>query len=212
MAELQANNELVLEFDDFHWQAPENCLGLIQRFCKEVPHIKLTMFTVPFLRGAALFADPAWCKAVADLCHSGNLEIARHGCTHAPVEYEHCDYDYAIKSLLLGDNILEAAGIPYVRVFRGPYWGLNAETVRALNELGYTHLYNHRDHAAIGKGFRGKVVFYNWNLGFAAPDFRFLVGHGHTHNVCDNGIEETFDRVMEVVAKRKPTFLFTSEV
>jgi hypothetical protein len=208
----EKNNELVLEFDDFHWLAPENCLAVIKRFTEAVPSIKLTMFTVPFLRGNALFANPEWCREVAELCGNGNLEIARHGCSHAPLEYEHCNYDYAIKSLLLGNNILETSGIPYVRVFRGPYWGLNSDTVRALNELGYTHLFNHRDHSAVGKAFNGKVVFYNWNLGQPAPAFRFLVGHGHTHDVCGNGIEQTFDRIMNVISERNPTFLFSSEV
>lgn len=203
---------LVLEFDDFHWQAPENCLALVKRYIEIEPSIKISLFTVPCLRGHPLFDDKQWCKDVASLCEKGNLEIVRHGYLHSPLEYEHCQYDYAINSLLLGDKIIEAAGIPVVKVFRGPYWGLNEPTVRALNELGYTHLYNHRDHTSVGRMFKGRVVFYNWNLGEKAPDFRLLVGHGHTHNVCGNGIEETFDRVLATVRELSPTFLFASEI
>ncbi len=116
--------QLVLEYDDFHWLEPENCLETIMRFKQEIPGIKLTMFTVPSLRGNPIYNNLDWCRKVAKLCHEGVLEIARHGFTHSELEYEHCNYDYAINSLLLGDKILEAAGIPFVRVFRGPYWGL----------------------------------------------------------------------------------------
>ena len=206
------NIKLVLEYDDFHWDKPENCLDIIERFVSVVPNIKLTMFTVPNLRGNLLFQNPEWCKRVAELCNQGVLEISRHGWTHAPLEYEHCNFDYAMNSLLLGDKVLDSAGIPYARVFRGPYWGLNHETVRALNELGYTHLYNHIDHSSIGHDFRNKVVFYNWNLGLEPPEFKLLIGHGHTHNVCGNGIEETFERVINFIDINSPEFLFSSEV
>jgi len=203
---------LILEYDDFHWAAPENCLDVIERFKSEVPDIKITMFTVPNLRGAPLYDNVDWCRRVRALCDEGTLEIARHGFSHSPLEYEYCDYDYAVKSLLLGDRILETAGIPYVKVFRGPYWGLNDATVMALNNLGYTHLYNHIDHSSIGHNFNGKVVFYNWNLANEAPDFNFLVGHGHTHNVCGNGISETLEKVLSFIHKVHPKFKFASSV
>lgn len=209
---MNSKKNLVLEYDDFHWLNPENCIETIRRFKKLVPNIKLTMFTVPYLRSKALFENKEWCYEVRELVSSGTLEIARHGYLHSPLEYEYCDYDYAIKSLILGDQILNHSGIQFVKVFRGPYWGLNSYTVSALNDLGYTHLYNHIDHSEIGHNFNGKVVFYNWNLGKAPPDFNLSIGHGHTHNVCGNGIEETFDNVIDFINTNEPNFLFSSEV
>lgn len=208
---MNSSSRIVLEYDDFHWLSPENCLDVVERFIENFPDIKITLFTVPMLRQRPLWDNSEWCDKVRALCDRGFLEIARHGLYHAQEEYRHCNYDYAIKSLLLGDRILDESRIPYVKVFRGPHWGINDSTVRALNELGYTHLFNHVDHAKIGKAFLGRVIYYNWNLADPAPDFRFIVAHGHTHDVCGNGISQTFTKVVELIKKRNPHFIFASQ-
>lgn len=208
----QCESYLTLDYDDFHWFEPENCIDHVIRLVEVFPQIKVSLFTVPMLRQSPLWDDRQWCDRVRALCERGNLEIARHGLYHTQEEYRHCDYDYAIKSLLIGDRILDESGIPYVKVFRGPHWGINDATVRALNELGYTHLYNHVDHASIGRNFLGRVIYYNWNLAHPAPDFRLLIAHGHTHDVCGNGIAQAFEKVSSLITQRNPKFLFASEV
>ena len=49
-----------------------------------------------------------------------------------------------------------------------------------------------------------KVIYYNWNLKDEAPVETLLVAHGHTHNVCQNGINETMHRIKKFIREQKP--------
>ena len=207
---------LVLEFDDFHFLDPENCLKTINKYVNIIPKIKISLFTVPMLRGIPLFMNQAWCYQVRNLIQQGSLEICRHGLNHDVLEFRNLSYEEAKKKLMIGDHIFEVAGLQTQKVFRAPFWGINENVVHALNDLNYTHLYNHRDYSYLDALFKAKVVRYNWNLSDPFDDSLRpewgVIAHGHTHDVCGNGIEETFQRVIDVLKSRPFEFKFTSEV
>lgn len=203
---------LILEYDDFHWKSPENCLDTIYKFVEKYPTIKLSMFTVARHSDLWLGKDKEWCAKVKDLISNGNLQLAIHGLYHHQEEFKHKTYNEAMTSLVLAESEFIEEDLPYVKVFRGPHWGINQETYNALVALNYTHVYTHPDYASLIKYNQDIYnIIYNWNLKDEAPDDEFLIGHGHTHNVCGNGIEETFDRVCSFIDNNEVEFKFVSD-
>ena len=96
-------------------------------------------------------------------------------------------------------------------MFRGPHWGISDEAIRALECEGFTHLYSHTDYKHLTSDTL-KMVYYNWNLKDEPPDSDSLVAHGHTHNVCGNGISETLDKVSRFIDHVSPIFKFVNEL
>lgn len=210
---MSSTKTLVLEFDDFHWRSPENCLDTIDILVKARPDIKLSLFTVPNLNTMPIWTGTAFCKRVRGLCESNHIRIAIHGLTHDQEEFKNVDQAQAIRKLEHAETLLRMADIPFTKVFKGPHWAINEATVWALNKMSYTHLYSHRDYEKIADGFLGAKVFYNWNLKDEAPtDTDILIGHGHTHNVCENGITEVSSKILTFVEKHNPVFKFVDEI
>jgi len=205
---------LVLEYDDFHFLEPENCLREVEDLVNLFPNIKISFFCPPVLRGIPLFKNLDWCDKVRPFIDSGNVCLARHGLTHDQEEFKNLDLHEALFRLRVGDAAHEFAKLPFVKVFRGPHWGLNDDALKALVEQEYTHLYSHEDYRELDEEYAGriKVKYYNWNLKDEAPDENLLITHGHTHNVCSNGIEETLEKVISFLDKVKPEYKFVNEV
>jgi hypothetical protein len=210
--------KLILEFDDFNPKAEVNCIGEIQELVYTFPQIKLTMFTSALYERRALFSDPEWCKAVNKLIESNNLKLAIHGLYHTPEEFKHKTKDDALLSITVAESVFKVAGLPFIKVFRGPHWGINEATYEALIDLKYKAVYTHEDYRSLADKFpQIKSVFYNWNLkdnectawNGIEP---LVIGHGHTHNVCGNGIQESFDRISTFIQRYGPEFAFADEV
>lgn len=204
--------KLVLEFDDFHWKVPENCLHEVETLVSEFPTIKISLFTPSMLNNQPLTENRDWVIKVRKLIESNNIELCVHGVYHTQEEFKYVDEGKAIAKLSLAHSMFNYAKLPFVKVFRGPHWGLNIESIQALNKLGYTHLYNHEDYRDIDTHFKGKSVYYNWNLKDEAPDSDIIIAHGHTHNVCGNGIKESLNKIQQFIKANNPDFLFASEV
>lgn len=203
---------LILEYDDLHWKSPENCIDQINKFVEFYPNIKLSFFTPVLLNNLQLNLDDGWVQRIRELCYQGNIRIAIHGLYHTPEEFKHLNKVQAEGRLGLAESILQGLNIPFAKVFRGPHWGINPDSIDALNSCGYTHWYNHTDYQHLESKFNGKVVYYNWNLKDEAPDSDVLVAHGHTHNVCQNGIQETFNKVCKFIDTNDVEFKFVDEI
>lgn len=191
--------KLILEFDDFHPNPEVNCLSEVKKLVADFPTVKLNMFTVAKYNGKPLSLYTEWCDEVRGLIESGNLILAIHGLTHRALEFKHLTKHQAKSDILEAESILKDANLPFVKVFRGPYWGINGASIEALVELEYTHLYSHRDYLDLTNQYADqiKVVIYNWNLKDSFGIFEnetesdIIVGHGHTHSpCCGNGIQE----------------------
>ena len=213
---------LVLEFDDLHFMPPEDCMETIDKYVKAYPDIKLSFFTIPLLRGFPLGSNPEWCARLKEHIDNGNVRLAVHGYYHTSEEFKMYEYTQSMTALTIAESIFRDADLPVLKVFRGPHWGLSEGALEALVKLNYTHLYNHEDYRELVKPFKDKVkvVYYNWNLAEDPPKRGILdaiagkpvITHGHTHNVCGNGIEETFDKVCNFLDNNKVEFKFVDEV
>lgn len=216
----------VLEYDDFCDQAPENCLSELESLVKLIPKIKVTMFTVPAMRGQAI-TDPNWIMRVRRLIESDNLRLAVHGCFHLQEEFD-CKTELAQIRLDLAEECFKDANLPFIKVFKGPHWGANEHTHGLLKKNGYTHWYNHPEKEELEFRFDNecKAVHYNYNLAESVERLDFLlddknyvddplntiVTHGHTHNVCNNGIAQTMNKVVYMDAKYDVEWRFADEI
>jgi len=219
--------KLVLEYDDFHWMDPENCLDTVDKFVGRYPEIKLSFFSIPHLRGFPMNSGSGWCEEVREHIGNGNVQLARHGFYHTQEEFKHYNYDQAITSLVMGDDVVKDAGLSEAKVFRAPHWGLCEGAIKALVDMEYTHLYNHEDYIDMAEPFKNqiKVMYYNWNLADDEPEKdtgisrlinklapKTIIAHGHTHDVCGNGISQTFDKVCDFIENNSVEFRFVNEV
>lgn len=208
---------LILEFDDFNPKESVNCIDCIDELISIFPEIKLTMFTSALYERNALFSDKEWCSKVKKHINNNNLRLAIHGLYHTQEEFKNKSYDDAKLSLIIAESVFSVADLPFIKVFRGPHWGINENTYESLIELQYGSVFSHLDYSQLAIKYKNKIktIFYNWNLkdqnpGSATHDI--IIGHGHTHNVCGNGIQESLNRICSFVKKNKPSFLFANEI
>lgn len=204
--------KLVLDYDDFHWKEPENCIISIKELVTRFPSIKINLFTVPKHTNYPLESNKQWCREVKSLIDSGNIQLCTHGLTHSHLEFLNLGTEETIARLDAAHTYFNRAGLPFAKVFKGPNWGINPNTYAALIEKGYTHIFSHQDYKPIVKP--GIIsVFYNWNL---KDEFNgkedLIIGHGHTWNVCDNGIAQTLERISNFIESNHPEFLFANEI
>lgn len=202
---------LVLEYDDLTHLAPENCLSQIDELISRHPNIKISFFTVPMMRGVPLSNDPNWCARIRKHVDNGNVCLAYHGFLHTSEEFKTLDKAECELRLRFGESVFKTCNLPASKVFRGPHWGLSVAAVEALEKLDFTHLYNHEDYRHLVSE-KLTSVYYNWNLKDDPPEDDFLVTHGHTHDVCQNGIKQTLDKVSRFIDSNDVTYKFVYEV
>lgn len=207
--------KLILEFDDLNPHPSVDCLPIIRKLINKYSNIVLNFFTVPYYEGVYLYNNKEWLKEIKDYIDSGNVNLAVHGTKHTFREYAFKTYPQAIQSLSESFRVFDVADLPVSKVFRGPYWGLCEDSIRALISLGFTHLYSHKDYEQLNNKYADqiKIAYYNWNLKDDWPHLEnpltsdIVVAHGHTPDVCGNGIEESFDRICKMLDINNIEFL-----
>lgn len=206
--------KLVLEFDDFNPNAAVNCIDTAERLVSLYPDVKLSFFTCALYERTPLFSDVSWCDRVRKLIDSNNAKLAVHGLYHTVEEFKAKSKNDALLSLIIAESVFRVSKLPCAKVFRGPHWGINDATYEALIELEYQSVFTHVDYASLGVKYPQINSFiYNWNLkDNDCTERNLVIGHGHTHNVCENGIDESFDRICSFIDNNKPEFLFVDEL
>jgi len=205
--------KVVFEFDDLHWKSPENCLFSIERLVSDIPNIKLSFFCTPLHSNLPLSWNPEWCDKIRSLIHSNNISLYVHGLTHCSCEFLNLSAEGAKERLSISHRAFNEANLPFHKVFRAPYWNINAETYDALEELQYSHIYSHEDYKNLSYDRNIKTVFYNWNLkDESCEENDLVIAHGHTHDTCSNGIEEVRNRITNFCKEKNPEFIFAHEV
>lgn len=203
---------LILDFDDFHWKKPQNCIDTIRLLHKIRPDIKLSFFVSPNYENHLLTFDKKWCKEVKELIELDVIRIGIHGWNHSQLEFEDITKLNAIAKLHLAEKELEAAEIPFVKAFKGPHWGINYIAAETLLEKKYTHIYSHPDKLSVQTKFNSenknanlKFVYYNLNLKDNLDDSSIrnyddidVIAHGHSWNVCENGITESIVKIIKL--------------
>lgn len=210
--------KLVLEFDDLNPHPEVDCLPTIKRLVECYPEIKLTFFTPAAYQRCELASNLNWCAEIKTLIESGNVRLAVHGLVHSQEEFKYLSFDEADHRLFIAEQIFKGADLPFSKIFRGPHWGINEETYQALISRNYSSCWGHESYKGLAEKFpEMRTIYYSWNLkdkfeDSGQKDSELVIAHGHTSNVCGNGIEESFGRICEMIDQYKPEFLFASEI
>jgi len=194
--------DLIIDFDDLHYRHPENCLRTIEYLVERNPTIKMLFFTIPYLDRQEIGNDERFCNDVREYIDSGHIQLAIHGTYHSSEEFKNLTDTAARMKISLSERLMSEAKLPFIKVFKGPHWGLNRETIEVLKSKDYKAVFSHDDYKHLetdGIDFR----YYNWNLkdDYQDPGEDLVIAHGHTHNVCGNGIQETADKILRVLDK-----------
>lgn len=87
---------------------------------------------------------PEWCAAVRDHVAAGRLEIALHGYYHHNPnlvihgqEFVGLDRETSLDRLRRAEALLGQCGIPFVKGFRPPGWGMSDGLMQALEDMQY---------------------------------------------------------------------------
>lgn len=89
----------------------------------------------------------------------------------------------------------------YDKIYKAPFWQLSDEMYTRLKDEGWKIMLNPEVEDA-REGIR-----FGWNIKDERPDGNELIAHGHTHNVCGNGIEESLDRIKKLPVNTTFEFL-----
>jgi hypothetical protein len=173
---------MVFDFDDFH-EGNHKYERLLQ--LKDLrPDFRCTMFAIPGLGSLDFWSDvPDW------------IELAVHGWEH-PDPYECAVWSYGRMEQLLDEAVVQEF---FVEGFKAPGWQISDDCYRVLLERGWWVADHPENNERRPIGIQSHV----WN----GQDH----WHGHIQDVCGNGIEETWDELVQTV-KEAPSFEFMSEV
>lgn len=182
--------EVSLDLDDF---SPLNHrFDLLFELKKRYPNFKISLFTVPWEirlnpngKGTPITEQQycPWVKEVKKAQKEGWMEIYLHGFTHNQSEFHRLTYDEAKKRVIVGMKMFENVGIKLTPLFKAPYWQLSKDAKKAIEDLAV------------------RVVedgYYNWNIKDQYLSRNKVIAHGHVQDVCGNGLDESFARLLSV--------------
>ena len=206
-------SKIVIDYDDLHWKDPENCLSTIQEIVNNVPDIKLTFFTTSLHSNIPIKLQKTWCNKIRKFINNNNICLAIHGLRHEILQFKNISYNDALNKIQLAQKNFEQAELPFIKIFKGPHWGINENTYNRLIDLGYTHVYSHEQYKHLQNIFpKIKTIYYNWNLAESPLYNDIIVAHGHTHDVCNNGILQTKNKLINFIKNNKLQFKFGNEI
>jgi len=191
---------ITLSLDDFN---PLNHrFDLLDKMKERFDGFKITMFTIPWdirteLNQGGLAINQErfipWVNAVRHSVEKGWLEVAIHGLTHVQGEFQELDEKHASSRIKFAKEFFKQTKIDYVPLFKAPYWQASDGTKKAVKKAKLTLL---------------EDGYYNWNIKDPFPvELDKIIAHGHVQNTCDNGLEESFMRLMEIPGEYKWQFL-----
>ena len=151
------------------------------------------MFTVPWDiryeadKGGLPIKDERfsqWVNIVRHGVEVGWLEIAVHGLTHAPNEFGGITGKLAAAKVKFAEMFFKDVKIPYVKIFKAPFWQLSKEGKKAIEKAGFKVVEDH---------------YYNWNIKDEFPvEKNKVIGHGHVQDVVGNGMDESLIRLVQI--------------
>lgn len=164
---------VVFDVDDFSDKWP--CLHSLFRLKDRYSNFKATVFTI---------ADRVSDKLLLPMLQNSDwIQLGIHGFTHEPNdELIHYSADDLI------DLLSQIPKAIYAPIVRPPGWHVNADLIEACNILGLS-VALHATNEALAKTAR-------WGHYLCPPKDR-PYWHGHTHDVCDNWIDQKLPALLE---------------
>lgn len=160
----------------------EHRLDLLHDLHEANPAFRVTLFAIP-----GLGSETFW-QSVPDWC-----ELAVHGWLHpTPRECEHWTYARMAQAI-------RHKPPRFVEGFKAPGWQISDGCYDALQQAGWWCADHYENDQRRPEGLRTHVLNQGEHW------------HGHIPNVCGNGIEETWDELLERVTQAE-SFQLISEV
>tara|TARA_R110002074_G_scaffold402324_1_gene607076 strand:- start:147257 stop:147889 length:633 start_codon:yes stop_codon:yes gene_type:complete len=194
--------KILIDFDDLHYRHPENCLQTVDYLVERNPDIKLLFFTIPFLDRLEIGNDTKFCEDIKKYIDSGHIQLAIHGTYHSSEEFKNLDRENARMKISLSERLMREANLPFIRVFKGPHWGINKNTIDVLTDRDYDAIFSHEDYSHLETPDID-FCYYNWNLkdDYVSTEDKIVIAHGHTHSVCGNGIRQIADKLLSTIER-----------
>lgn len=180
------NKTVVFDLDDLcdQWDIWDK----IHEWREATPNGKVTLFAIPRRISDGLlkrYLDLPW------------VEVAMHGWHHARWECLYWTWEDA------EEKMKRAADRGFVRGFKAPGWVITPEVYEGARKAGFW-VADHSRNVDIYGDLDVPTYVYNDKKSHGV-----IAAHGHTHNVCDNGLEEAYDRFL---FPESVDFKFVSEV
>lgn len=201
--------KIAIDFDDF--SIINNRFDLLLRLKEHYPHLKLSMFTIPFdyaseMSQGALLRD----KYLEILRENLDwIELIPHGLSHIPNEFQKCDRLTMKLALQAIDEAFTKDDLPYVKGFKAPYWLWNKEVVRVLDEEGWWGAVD-RNQPDMVHPKRFYRYTYSIDEAFWSRNDEVMKLHGHMGRPDANNLEDNFLNLMKM--PHDADFVFASEL
>jgi peptidoglycan/xylan/chitin deacetylase (PgdA/CDA1 family) len=187
--------QVIFDLDDY--SVNYNCLTDLIKLKREIPNLKVTLFTIPTLMDHVLYRKTLkydW------------IELALHGYDHlfpnGPKKGQLGSHEFAFlsKAEALNRLIKGYNSRHYVRGFKAPGWQINKGSMEALKELGFWIAIQFDDER-----------YYNPDIGQYQPlpieglkyyhtantDKDIIKIHGHTWGCCKNSIKDLKPKLLQ---------------
>lgn len=153
------------------------------------PNFKVTAFTPALDQSIAQGkTKEKKLKEWADLVKQYDwLEIAPHGFLHLKEEML-CDYDSAVKIIKGCEAVFKKIGLPFVKIWKSPYWQTSKETYEAMRDHGYVVAVDKNQELPDVPGL--EVYIFNKSLEepFNGQEEDVVKWHGHVGGTFYNDI------------------------
>lgn len=128
--------KIVLEVDDLAPSKPG--LELLFQLKEHYPQLQVTCFTPALDEKVAnnQMPEKQLLKWAEILRNNPWIEIAPHGLVHVNHEME-CSYDEAKNIIQACEDAFNKINVPFVKIWRSPYWQTSIEAYEALRDSGY---------------------------------------------------------------------------
>lgn len=170
--------KVIFDLDDL--SNKYDCFDQLVKLKKQIPNLKVTLFTIPGRTNMKLLDKckmQDWIElAIHGIYHDSNFEFAKKTYEQAYYKiWKACDPNY------------------YTKGFRAPGWQISTATMEALKDLGFWVAIQYSDGRFEGHPdgpHQPKVIENLPYYDLKEPDDEVIKIHGHTWNVCGNGLKD----------------------
>jgi len=184
----------IFDFDDFSSTRPG--MEYLKKMKEHYPNFKCTLFTVPFssmyvTNGVDVDKLYEWAEIVKE--ESDWLEIAVHGFVHTKGE---CllPKDKARTLIKASENLFKKIKLPFVKIFKAPYWQMSKEFEEVLLEEGYVKAID-RNNPLVYTPI--KTYTWTWSMEEPIPTYHTVKAHGHVWET-PNGINNVLPNLLKI--------------
>lgn len=192
----EVKQTFIFDFDDLSPTMPG--FDLLRKLKEHYQNFRCTCFTPAITKGLLeRKLTPEKFKSWGKLIRETEwLEVAPHGFAHIRGEFLTTDKK-KLKTMLdaIENTFAKVLEIPYVKVFKYPYWEGSKEAEELLKERGYT-LAIDRNNPVVFTDI--PTYIWNWSIDdMPIPRYHTIKAHGHIH-LTNNGLDSCYPNLLKL--------------